>query len=972
MFSLIPQVSHAAVTLEVVENYSSGIEGAYYTATLEDGTVLGFRTSYGYAYFWGAITQRTELSIPDSIHYYSNTYAVEYIGYNDTGFDKAQNLTSLTLPATVISIEYLPTTVKSLHTSSYISYVYSDRLSNLDKVFVPEETLTSYYENKSWSNYVLIKAEGSEATKITVNVSKPGTFAQTFLQQTNDWYSVNELTVVGELNTDDLNVFKRFRQLTKLDLSRAVITNIPDQFDGANNYYGNRDGFVLLEELSLPELNRIGRYAFAECYRLKTISMPKVKSIGDGAFAQLGASEISLPETVDSIGSYAFYNSSLESIKIPAGVTKINDYCFYSCDTLRSVEIPASVKEIGYESFRESGLTSLALPGVQTIKSYAFQDCKKLATVEFAEGLKSFEWNAFRGCTALTEIDLPSTLLSMYSGVFADCTNIKKVTSRAVVPPTHNGSGYSSILYGCDMTDVKLYVPAMSIDNYRAESGWKSFYTILPMQDKTSNAYFYDYATIDDASEFSDKLNMSLGWEEQNRNDTYQYYVGALDYNGSATLSMHDYKQLYDLGNVYRYSSSENQYAYNAHFTSLISNGSMRADNVQTTLKVNNASIWYFISVPYDVKVSDILYTEGTQFVIRKYSGSNRAQQAGDTWQNLTINDVMNAYEGYILRCNKDAAEFTFPAINNTNKNKVFEKESVAMPLAEYLSEFEHNRSWNLIGNPYPCYYDTRWMDFTAPITVWNRYYRRYDAYSPVDDSYILHPTQAFFVQRPIDQAAITFDKNGRQKDATVRELPAKAKTRAANTQRKVFNVIMSDGVAEDHTRFVLNDNASLAYELDKDASKFISEDNAAVLVYTVEDGVKYAINERPIENGTISLGFYAPADGDFTLSLNTAETSSLVLFDRETNTETSMSEEYHFTAKAGFHTGRFTIAINEATGIDSIQIDNSTIAGNAPCSVYTVDGQLVGTFDADNMGALPKGVYVVSSKDVKRIIEVK
>lgn len=972
MFSLIPQVSHAAVTLEVVENYSSGIEGAYYTATLEDGTVLGFTSSK----FCGAITQRTELSIPDSIHYsyynYSYTYAIEQIGYYDTGFDQAQSLTSLTLPATVTYIYYLPASVRSLHTNSYISSVYSDRLSNLDRVYVPESTLTSYYEDTNWSNYVLVKAEGTEPSKFTVNVSKPGTFAQTFLQQTNDWYSVNELTVMGELNTDDLNVFKRFRQLIKLDLSCAIITNIPDQFDGANSSSSSRDGFNLLEELSLPELNRIGRYAFAQCYRLKTISMPKVKSIGDGAFAQLGASEISLPESVDSIGSYTFYNSSLESIIIPTGVTRISDYCFYSCDTLHSIEIPASVKEIGYESFYGSGLTSLVLPGVQSIKSYAFQDCKRLATVEFAEGLKTFDGYAFYGCTSLTEIDLPSTLLSMYSGVFAYCTNIKKVTSRAVVPPTHNGSGDSPILYGCDMTDVKLYVPAMSIDNYRAESGWKSFYTILPLQDKTTNAYFYDYATINDALEFSDKLNMSLGWEYQNRNGSYQYYFGALDYNGSATLSMHDYKQLHDLGTINYWYGNENQYAYDAHFTSLIPNGSMRADNVQTTLKVNNASIWYFISLPYDVKVSDILYTEGTQFVIRKYSGSNRAQQVGDTWQNLTINDVMSAYEGYILRCNKDAAEFTFPAINNTNKNKIFEKESVTMPLAEYLSEFEHNRSWNLIGNPYPCYYDTRWMDFTAPITVWNRHWSRYDAYSPLDDSYILHPTQAFFVQRPIDQASITFDKNGRQKDDTVRDLPAKAKTRAANTPRKVFNVFMSDGTAEDHTRFVLNDNASLAYELDKDASKFISEDNATLLVYTVEDGVKYAINERPIGNGTVSLGFYAPADGDFTLSLNNAEASSLVLVDHEMNTKTSMSEEYHFTAKAGFHTGRFTIAFNGVTDIDSIQIDNSTITGNTPYTVYTVDGRLVGIFDADNMAALPKGVYVVSGKDVKRIIEVK
>lgn len=522
---------------------------------------------------------------------------------------------------------------------------------------------------------------------------------------------------------------------------------------------------------------------------------------------------------------------------------------------------------------------------------------------------------------------------------------------------------------GCDKTDVKLYVPAMSIDKYRAESGWKSFYTILPMEEKTSNIHIYDYATIDDATQFTADCDMTLNWIQQNRNGSNQYYCGALDYNGNSTLSMHDYKQYHYMGR----SNSSNQYSYEAHFTSLIPNGIIRSDNVQTTLRVYDTNTWYFISLPYDVKVSDITYTEGTQFAIRKYSGNNRAMQTGSTWVNLTADDTMNAYEGYILRCNKKNADFTFPAINNTNKNKVFEKESVVMPLGEYLSEFEHNRSWNLIGNPYPCYYDTRRMDFTAPITVWNRYYQRYDAYSPVDDSYILHPAQSFFVQRPVDQATITFDKAGRQKSTTVQNLQANARLRVAtNSHRKIFNVLMSNGTVEDRTRFVINGNAIRAYELDKDASKFIADNNTAMLVYTVEDGVKYAINERPMADGVINIGFYTPADGDFTLSLNTAEHESLVLIDNETNTETTLSGEYHFTAKAGYNNSRFSIVFGEATGISTINADDGTISANSPYSIYTIDGSLVGNYDAGTIANLSKGIYVISSNDVKRKIIVK
>lgn len=966
----MPVESSAAIstTVNVTSNSSSGIADANLTATLDDGTVLGFRRSYSSVCLCGVISQKGDVTIPDSIYDSSTRYAVNTVGYIRCDFDNAQSVTSLTLPSTITEIWSLPTSVKVLHTNNYISSVNSGQLSNLTKVLVPESTLTSYFGDSSWRDYVLINVEGTEPLRITINMTKAGEFAQLLLQQTDNWYKVNELTVVGELNTNDLNVFKRMEQLTKLDLSRAIIDDIPNQFDGATGTGSNRYGFSLLEELILPEVNRIGDYAFAECYRLKSITMPKVNSLGYGAFSRLGASQITLPESLTSMADYTFYCSNLTSIEIPSSITEINNSCFEYCSALKSITIPSSVTKIGNSSFRGSGLTSVNLPGVKTIGYNAFEGCKQLTDVKFTEGILSFGGHSFYGCNALTDIDLPSSLRSIYSNAFRECHNIKRVISRAVVPPAHDNNG--DIFYGCDKTDVKLYVPAMSIDKYREESGWKEFYTILPMEDKTSNIHIYDYATIDDASQFTTDCNMTLNWIQQNRNGSSQYYCGALDYNGSTTLSMHDYKQYHNMG----ISNYSNQYSSEAYFTSLIPNGTMRSDNVQTTLKIYDTNTWYFISLPYDVKVSDITYTEGALFAIRKYSGQNRAAQSGSTWVNLTDNDVMQAYEGYILRCNKQNADFTFPAINNTNKNKVFEKESVVMPLGEYLGEFEHNRSWNLIGNPYPCYYDTRCMDFTAPITVWNRYYQRYDAYSPVDDYYILHPAQSFFVQRPVDQAAITFDKAGRQKSATVQALESRAMSRkvASMSPRKIFNVVMSDGMTEDHTRFVINSEASCAYELDKDASKFIADDNKAMLVYTIENGVKYAINERPETDGVVSLGFYTPVDSEYTLSLNTKQEENIILIDHETNTKTVLTGEYHFTAKAGYNDSRFTIMLGETTGINTINVENGEIFANSPYTVYTIDGRLVGNYDAGSTANLSKGIYVISSKDVKRKIFVK
>lgn len=962
---LLPIENNAAEIVTVVSNYSSGIANADMTATLDDGTVLGFKRYNSGACFCGAITQQEKLTVPDSIKYSSNSYAVTMIGYvGICDFSNAKNVMDLTLPSETNEVQILPSTVTVLHTKGYIRYINPSALSNLLRVFVPETDLKTYYEDGSWYNYVLISAEGTDLLKITINMTKAGEFAQLLLQQTDNWNKVNELTVIGELNIDDLKIFSRMKQLTKLDLSQAEITDIPQDFDGAGGTDAYRVGFGLLAELSLPDVNNIGNYAFAECPKLKKITMAKVNSIGQGAFARLGATEIVLPEGISSIGNYAFYYSNLSNVKIPSSISEISDYCFYGCANLKSIIIPSSVRKIGFYSFQESGIGFVNLPKVEVIGDCAFYNCHQLSGVILSEGLQWVGPKAFYQCTALREVDLPNTVLGVDANVFYGCVNLKKVMCRAVVPPTNFNN--ADILGGCDLTDVKLYVPSMSIDNYRVESGWKTFYTILPLEDNTSYAYIYDYVNIKDPLEFTSNCSFDITYRHQNRNGSSKYYCGVLDYSGNSILSIHNYCQYHYMGE----SNLDNQYSFDSHFTSLIANGPMRADSISTFLNTSSTDIWYFISFPYDVKVSDIGYTEGTQFAIRKYSGQNRAQQSGPTWVNLTADSIMHACEGYILKCNKQYVDFEFPAINNTKKNKVFEKENVVMSLGEYLSEFEHNRSWNLIGNPYPCYYDTRFMDFTAPITVWNRYYKRYDAFSPVDDAYILHPSQSFFVQRPVDCASIIFDKTGRQKEAVPRTLPTSVKERVAPAlERKVFNITLSNDMIEDHTRIVKNDNALCDYELDKDASKFIADDNTSVLIYSIDNGVRYAINERPIEDDEVQLGFYAPDAGKYVLSLNSVEGVNIILVDHEMNSETVMTDDYHFYASAGYNEDRFSLKIGDSAGVDNICVDNNI---DSTCAVYSIDGRLIGNYTSDDMSNLAKGIYIIVSKDVKRKIVVK
>ena len=75
-------------------------------------------------------------------------------------------------------------------------------------------------------------------------------------------------------------------------------------------------------------------------------------------------------------------------IIVTEGLTTIENNTFDSCDYLRDVSLPKSVK---------------------TIKNNAFYNCKTLASISFPEGVLTIE-NVFSGCEWLKNIYLPKSL----------------------------------------------------------------------------------------------------------------------------------------------------------------------------------------------------------------------------------------------------------------------------------------------------------------------------------------------------------------------------------------------------------------------------------------------------------------------------------------------------------------------------------------------------------------------------------
>ncbi len=910
---------------------------------------------------------------------------------------------------TIICHSTTPPNIEYAH--SITDYSYQRRQLGAGVViYIPEGCYSDY--NVAYPNCIIIDKE----KEVDVTITIPGTLGEEVLTQVDYLRDINKLIVSGSINETDIACINNMENLLSLDLrgvDMEVFTGIGHNYifdlvlpnnckeisglesrpnlktvtlsDGMETI-GNScfSSCYNLEEITMPSaLKNIGDNAFYNCKELKRISFndalvgvgteafygcsslteisfgDSLKNIGDGAFENCTALQnVKIREGLLHIGYKAFSNCpSLTSINIPSTLTVISEQLFYHCLSLSSIELHNGITNIGTSAFAGcNALSSIIIPlGVTTIDKYAFENCKSLHEVILHDNITSIGIYAFANCDSLNNITLPSTLTYCGMGAFSG-SGLTEVTCPAFFPPITGGD-----LIGAN--NCTLYVPEWTLNRYKLANNWNLFASIEPISGIYPNSisvYTEESLAIPAEGLAADyKPNMEIVRYDNSN-------IGRFTVRGEGTLPLSSFKM---------------QQTRDANtMTSLVNYGTLTADNVVTNIDIST-NTWHFLTFPYDVKVSDIA-TVGN-WVISRYDGAARAKEDfGNTWKTLPYDSILHAGEGYIWH--SQGGNFTVPAVDNENKNLIFANDIRYIQLKENPSATEANYGWNLIGNPYPCFYDTRFMDFTSPITV--RSGNSYAAYSPVDDSYILSPLEAFFVQCSAESNVVGFYTEGRQTDNTVRTLTSAPNTRTAS-ERSVLNLYLESNAYADHTRLVVNEGASLAYEIACDAAKFMSDDATVPQLFTIEGGEHMAINERPLANGKAALGIYIGKAGNYTLSLDTkAMDTEVFLVDKLQGTETDLTtDSYAFTTEAGTFTDRFEIRMKrtgvvdgieavaaelkvEATA-DGISVSNAT----TPICIYNATGALIDiktgnavTFD------VPQGVYVVKVGDNVHKVVVK
>lgn len=823
-------------------------------------------------------------------------------------------------------------------------------------------TFSHWHRNSTTGNYsqVLsignIRLETIESMYKTIHLSASGTLGVEALSHVNTLPEMRALRLSGKMNAADWNDISKMTGLMAIDMTNVDIETIP-----ANAFTNTSIRFI-----DFPtKLKTIGSKAFYYKYITGSLVLPEgLDSIASEAFYRNNITDVTIPASVRVINSSAFRdNTSLKSVTLGSGLTSISSLCFYGCSNLAIVKGGENVKTIANNAFQNCKLlTSAADLTPVSVGDFAFQYCEKLDSFNFSNiktyGREAFEYcyalkeadlstatslgiecfyncyslkkvklgdnittipqSAFKVCHALEEVVLGSSINSLGSDCFySDKNALKRVYITAPAPPAVNGSPFYS------PSRVTLYVPEYAMVSYKLDNYWSQFTKVEPNPNTPDKVNLYK------------KLELTSNARIPNSPDMYLGGGSSLIVNGNNPQVFGSYKQRLQQDEEYT--------------SSLISRCNAMTSAASTLQYYSSYRNWNYVCMPFDVKRSDIKMLSNSGIAVRYYDSESRATNgASGNWKDVPADSVLHMGKGYIFRTS-EYVFVEFPATEETH-NAIFRSEAVTTPLVQYAAVESANAGWNFVGNPYTCFYDIYYMDFAAPITVWNISNSTYSAYSAADDEFVLMPSQAFFVQKPELVDAITFQPAGRQINKTIDHsaLAMRRAARSKQVQRKLVDVALTCADRTDRTRVVVNANASDDFCADNDAVKMMAYEGTPQ-IYTIAGADQLAVNEGAHRDGSVALGMYLPADDAYTIAVDRDELGAKLL---DYGVEVEMP--YTFSAAEGYMDDRFTLTFEApTTGINTVATD-----ADADNAIYTIDGRRVNS-------TAQKGIYIQNHKKI-------
>ena len=168
--------------------------------------------------------------------------------------------------------------------------------------------------------------------------------------------------------------------------------------------------FTKISQITINEnMKTFGFVPFGQCTNLEKVYYNAIEATGtaftyvsnENLTIYIGNKVKAIPEnfcTSSSVNEIVFEeNSVCEDIK---------ERAFESCENLTKINIPYSVKNIGFKAFHNcKKLESVDLSdNLEYIGERAFASCEKIQTITLGTGIKNIEYSAFENCLALSTV----------------------------------------------------------------------------------------------------------------------------------------------------------------------------------------------------------------------------------------------------------------------------------------------------------------------------------------------------------------------------------------------------------------------------------------------------------------------------------------------------------------------------------------------------------------------------------------
>ncbi len=381
-------------------------------------------------------------------------------------FNGCDNLTSITIPDSIINIEYEAIGwcegLKSITVGENVEIIHPRAFAGcreLEKVYWNAKDAEL---KESWSNISVFDYSGRGSSGIEFVFGDTVETIPAYLCS-GDEKQPNVKSVVFGKNVKKIgaHAFEGCNRFTTITISDSVKIIEDNAFLDCYN----------LESVTLGKsVEKTTSLAFNDCISLERINVVKDNpnfASADGILFNKSKTELVIyPE-----------NKKNTAYTILDGISKISAWAFRDCDYLKSITIPGSLNSVGDGAF--NGCTNLTYVNISDVAAWCnidFEDSpftygaklylngNSLSEINIPYGVKKIGDGAFCGYDNLTSITIPDSVTSIGYSAFQYCENLESVTLGKGVTDIGN--------YAFDCPKLKkVYWNAISVNDFTSSSG---------------------------------------------------------------------------------------------------------------------------------------------------------------------------------------------------------------------------------------------------------------------------------------------------------------------------------------------------------------------------------------------------------------------------------------------------------------------------------------------------------------------